>query len=198
MSLYQRQAYGVWYYEFKVAGERYRASTKTTDRSEALTVEAQVRAELEHAAAKREVDAVNAFQSRRIWDVAESWLARSASALKDHKNNVSRIRKLFGREMRLVGETWTECTSGRYGLPINMTIRELTAEVVEELKAARIREGQSPATIAREESLVRMLIEHANDTNNSTEGDDRSRRVQTRKPSHTSSQKPHTHAHHYP
>ena len=161
MALYQRQAYGVWYYEFLVAGKRHRASTRTADRAEAVAIEARVRSELEHAAAQREADAAETIQLKRVWDVSQSWLSLSEATLRDHKGNVSRVRKLFGREMRLFGETWMEIASGRYGLPRTMTIREVTPEVLGALRTARTREGQSPQTIDREVSLIRMLIAHA-------------------------------------
>jgi len=58
MSLYQRQAHGVWYYEFVVGGKRHRASTRTTNRAKALAVESQAQADLQGVAIQREAYAV--------------------------------------------------------------------------------------------------------------------------------------------
>jgi hypothetical protein len=161
MSLYTRPQSALWYYEFRVGGKRYRGSTKTSDKARAAAFEVALRTNVEQAAAQARMHAAEVLQARRLDDVAQSWLAYSATALQDHKGNVSRVRKLFGREMRLMDQTWEEVDSGRFGLPLNTCIRDVTPELLAHLQGARAREGFSAGTIDRELSLVRSLVEHA-------------------------------------
>jgi hypothetical protein len=160
MSLYTRPQSALWYYEFREGGKRYRGSTKTSDKAQAAAFEAALRTSVEQAAAQARTHAAEVLRARRLDDVAQSWLAYSATALRDHKGNVGRVRKLFGREMRLIDETWKEVDSGRFGLPLNTCIRDVTPELLGRLQGARAREGFSAGTIDRELSLVRSLIEH--------------------------------------
>lgn len=94
-----------------------------------------------------------------LWDAAQSWLA--TTNLGDHKGNLSRVRKLFGMEMRLVNGLWREVASERFALSKTVTVAEMSHGVLEELKEARTREGSSAATVARELSLLRVLLAHA-------------------------------------
>lgn len=161
MTLYKRPESALWYYEFRVRGERYRGSTKTSDKAQAEVFEVALRAKIGRDAAQAVADSAEALRALNISDVAQSWLAYSESALRDHKGNLSRVRKLFGREMRLIGETWTEVDSGRYGLSRDAQLRDVTPGLMAQLTNARASEGASKGTIEREISLVKALVAHA-------------------------------------
>jgi len=161
MPLYRRPETALWYYEFRVNGQRYRGSTKTADRTEAQAFEDARRLEATQATAQRKANAEDEVQDAALWNVAQSWMTATRDTHADHKGNASRVRKLFGREMRLIGDAWTEVAGGRYGLPMDTKVREVTREVLESLRTAREREGNSGETIGREMSLVRVLLAHA-------------------------------------
>lgn len=151
----------LWYYEFCVASQRYRGSTRTTDKVIAQAYEAALRERITQDAKQKAADAKDAVQALRLWDVAQCWLADSESRLQDHKGNLGRVRKLFGREMRLIGETWTEVDSKRYSLSRDTQVSDVTPTLLANLAAARNCEGASRGTIEREISLVRVLVAHA-------------------------------------
>lgn len=159
MALYSRPETSFWYYEFKVEGKRYRGSTKTANRVQAEAYEALERLKAIQAT-KDSRDAVEGAVSRTtLWNAAQSWLA--TTTLGDRKGNLSRVRKLFGLEMRLVDGLWREVVSERFALSKTVAVADVSPGVLEELKNARRREGNSTATIEREQSLLRVLLVHA-------------------------------------
>ncbi|WP_440531794.1 hypothetical protein [Variovorax sp. YR566] len=161
MALYMRPESSLWYYEFRIAGRRYRGSTRTTDKAVAQAYEAGQRDKITQDAKQEAAKAKDAVQALRLWDVAQHWLTDSESRLQDHKGNLGRVRKLFGREMHLIGETWAEVDSQRYGLSRDTQVRDVTPNLMADLAAARNGEGASKGTIEREISLVRVLVAHA-------------------------------------
>lgn len=162
MSLYTRPESSLWYYEFRAAGQRYRGSTGTPDIVRAEAFEAEQRFKALSEAKQASDDATQFVKSLLLYEVAGSWLAHSKAALQDHKGNISRVRKLFGREMRLaVGGEWVEMNNARYGLSQETRILDLTPSLLQMLRCARVNEGASAATIERELSLLRVLEAHA-------------------------------------
>lgn len=157
MSLYKRPGSDVWSYEFEVSKKRYRASTGTTNKREAALIEAERRKQvLEDNRLERE-----GIKRRTLFAVAQDWLEASEITHKDHKNNASRVRKLFGTELQQRGTAWVEVENARYGLSKEMGVHEITQATLIELKAARLRENNSGATINREISLVQTLMGYA-------------------------------------
>ncbi|WP_261503555.1 tyrosine-type recombinase/integrase [Burkholderia multivorans] len=157
MTLYKRPDSEVWWYEFVVGGKRYRGSTKTTSKREAQAVEVDKRRE----ALEDQRLARDGVKRLSLYQVAEKWLAASEITHRDHKNNTSRVRKLFGDELVQVGRTWELVEGNRYGLPKTLMVHELTQGHLIELKSRRMAEGNSPATINREISLVQTLVGYA-------------------------------------
>lgn len=90
--------------------------------------------------------------------LATKWLSVSAKTHKDHSNNESRVRKLFGDELKQVGRQWVLTTGARYGMPRTLRTHELTQAMLTELKAQRMAEGSSAGTINREMSLLQSLL----------------------------------------
>ena len=160
MTVFRRPGIAFWYYEFVVEGKRYRGSTKTVDKRRAEGFEAARRLEVAEASQRLHEEAIAPVQSRPLWDVAQSWLALSEKTLADHQGNLGRVRKLFGREMRLIGGKWDEADSGRFGLPRTTLVRDVTPRVLEALSSARRSEGSNPATIEREMALVQSILAH--------------------------------------
>jgi hypothetical protein len=163
MSLFQRYADGPWNYEFILHRKRYRASTKTTDYDVALAFEAQRRqeAEIEHWSAA--VSTAAAIQSTTMWDAAQSWLNKSAALFADHRGNLVRVRKLFGRGMLLIRGEWVEVNSERFGFSKTLQVHEVTPGVIQQLQDARKIEGNSLGTVDRELALVSVLLMHASE-----------------------------------
>lgn len=154
MSLYKRPGRPSWYYEFEVNGKRYRGSTKTSNKREAALIEAKA-----HAAALEDVrEARDGIKRLTIYQVAQKWLEASKLHHRDHKNNESRVRKLFGAELVQKGKEWVEEEGRRYGLSKDLMVHELTQGILTELKAERTREENSTGTINREISLVQTLM----------------------------------------
>lgn len=161
MTVYKRRGSSIWHCEFIYKGQRVRESTGTTDRAEADAYEQRRREEV----CEQGQEAQHAQQLRiartLVLDAARSWLKESAATRADYRNDLSRVRKLFGREMRLEGDHWCEFASSRAGLDRSTSISEVTPELVQRLALARVDEGNSPATIARERSLINALLTHA-------------------------------------
>lgn len=160
MTLYRRPETSFWYYEFSLEGKRYRGSTKTADKRLAAAFEVARHLEVTQALKRLRDEITAPVRLRLLWDVAQSWLEWSERTLADHTGNLSRVRKLFGREMRLVGAKWQEVDSGRFGLLKTTTVGEVTPEVLEALRNARRHEGGSPATIEREMALLQSVLSH--------------------------------------
>lgn len=159
MALYSRPETSFWYYEFKVERKRFRGSTKTADRAQAEAYEALERFKAFQAAKDSRDAAAGAVDRTTLWDAAQSWLV--TTNLGDQKGNLSRVRKLFGTEMRLDDGLWREVPSNRFSLPRTITVAEMSPAVLEDLRESRRREGYSKGTIAQELSLLRVLLVHA-------------------------------------
>lgn len=155
MTLFKRPDSDLWWYEFVVAGKRYRASTKTANKRDAADVETARRREVleDQNRARLGIKRVT------LWDTAQKWLESSAASLSDHANNQSRVRKLFGSELRQSARNeWVLHEGVRAGLPKTLMVHEITQEVLMELRTKRTAEGNSAATINREMSLVQSLM----------------------------------------
>lgn len=72
MSIYRRSPTGPWWYLFKVAGVRYRASTGTGDRREAQAIERRARAEIEALAPRGDSGGIVDLAQVAEWDVTRS------------------------------------------------------------------------------------------------------------------------------
>lgn len=157
MTLYKRPGSDIWQYEFEVGKVRYRGTTRTTNKREAATFEADKKREMQedHRLAR------DGIKRMTVYALAQQWLAASEITHKDHKNNASRVRKLFGEELKQKGKTWELVEGARYGLPKSLMIHEVTQATLIELKSARLREENSGATINREISLVQTLMGYA-------------------------------------
>ncbi|MCE4059887.1 site-specific integrase [Pandoraea sputorum] len=157
MTLYKRSGSDIWYYEFAVAKVRYRGTTRTKLKREAIAYEAEKRKEvLDDQRLARD-----GIKRATLHAMAEQWLDASEITHADHKNNVSRVRKLFGDELQQRGKVWQLAEGARYGLPKALLVNEMTQAALVELKAERIREGSSAGTINREITLVRTLMGYA-------------------------------------
>lgn len=157
MTLYKRPNSDIWHYEFSVAKVRYRGTTHTTSKREATEYEIEKR---KVVLDERRLARLGIKRST-LFAVAQKWFEATALTNKDHKNDASRVRKLFGDELRLMGKEWELVEGARYGLPKTLKVDEVTQATLIELKSARLREGNSAATINREISLVRTLMGYA-------------------------------------
>lgn len=157
MSLYKRTGSDVWQYEFVIAGQRYRGTTKRTNKREAQEVETAKRKE----ALDDQEKARLGIRRMSLHEVALKWLEASEVMHKDHKNNLSRVRKLFGDELVQKGREWVLVEGKRPGLSRDLMVHDITQGTLVDLKTARMGEGNSPATINREISLVQSLMGYA-------------------------------------
>lgn len=157
MTVFKRANSSVWQCKFTLEGVTVRESTGCTSKIEAQAWEvhrrAQVRADLE---AKR-----LGHKHMTLYGLAESWLSVSELTHRDHRNNVSRVRKLFGDELRQVRGQWQLTVGARYGLAKDLPVEDLSQEHLVRLKAARLSEGASAATVNREMSLIQTLMGYA-------------------------------------
>lgn len=157
MAVFKRAGSSIWQCKFTLEGVTVRESTGCSSKIEAQAWEvkrrAEVRADLE---AKR-----LGHKHMTLHALAQSWLAVSELTHRDHRNNVSRVRKLFGDELRQVWGGWQLTVGARYGLPKDLSVEELSQEHLVRLKAARLAEGVTAATVNREMSLVQTLIGYA-------------------------------------
>ena len=152
MAVYKRG--NVWHYEFELNGTRYRGSTGKTSKAEAKEVETDKRRE-----AKEAVD----NPGTKFWtlgEVADAWLTEGVTERRDQKNNESRVRKLFGRELKYDAKTrtWVEGPSGRFMFERGMPFHQLTNTMLADLVAARRDEGNSGGTINRELALIQAFV----------------------------------------
>jgi integrase len=154
MSLYKRPDRTPWYYEFELNNKRYRGSTGTANKREAALFEAEV-----HRKAREDVrEQREGIKRMTLHAVAGKWLDASALNHKDHRNNESRVRKLFGDELKQKGKEWELVEGARYGLSKTLMVHEITQGTLADLKAARQGEENTPGTINREISLVQTLM----------------------------------------
>jgi integrase len=154
MTVTKRPESSFWQCAFEFKGRRIRESTGCTNKAEAQAWEVKRRAQVkeEHELGLRGIKRLT------LYDVALKWLESSETTHRDHKNNESRVRKLFGSELALVAGEWVEKTNSRYGLSRELLVHELTQGHLQTLKTKRRAEGNSGATVNREMSLVQSLI----------------------------------------
>jgi integrase len=177
MGVYKRTGSPFYYYEFEFNKKTHRKSTGTKLLHEARAIEAKARAELE-----ADLKAERSGSKRMmLGDLAAAWLESARIAHRDWKNDESRVRKLFGRTLKevrtvdagkVVGRDWVETQATyphpitgeevpRFALDPSLKVHELSQALMLELRDARYREGNSPATINREMALVQSLLSYA-------------------------------------
>jgi integrase len=160
MSVFKRPDSSVWQYEFEMAGTRYRGSTGKKSRTEAIEFEVDRRREV-----KDDLAALRLGVKRStLEEIAKQWLEASKREHLDFKNNQSRVRKLFGRELVKVGDEWVEREGARFGLKPDTLIHEINQAMLMELRNKRREEGNSGGTINIEMSLLQALLGYAKDS----------------------------------
>jgi hypothetical protein len=157
MGVYKRPDSDVWWYEFELNKKRYRGTTRTTNKRAA---EAFLLDRRREAAEDQQQERLG-IKRATLYEIALKWLEASETTHADHKNNLSRVRKLFGDELVQKGREWVLVEGNRPGLPKTLMVHEITQETLVMLKAARLKEGNSAATINREISLVQSLMGYA-------------------------------------
>lgn len=141
MALYRDPNSPYWFMDVTVGGERYRRSTKEKVKKAALRVER------DFVAHKRETARLMAAGAVRL---------RLGDAL-DRLVKESDVRHAATRDSlarKIVAGPGYE---GRFGLSSALWLDELTSAHVAELRAARRAEGNSPATVNREVTLLQRL-----------------------------------------
>lgn len=155
MAVYKREGSPYWYFEFVVDGKRHRGSTGETSKAKALAAEAKARA----AAQEDAKLGLDGMRRGTLGEVADLWLQHvSALTSKDHDNNITRVRKLFGERKEKGGEVKA---GARPGLKRDLELQRLTSAMLVDLKESRIAEGIQPSTINRELALVQALLRYA-------------------------------------
>ena len=157
MTVFKRPGSNIYRMEFVYKGERYQESTGTTNKAEANAYEVKRRQEVKEDHERKRLGAKRATLH---W-LAQEWLKASETEHTDYRNNVSRVRKLFGDELQRQGNEWVLVEGARAGLPKDLLVQDLTQEMLTRLKTARMSEGVAPATVNREMSLVQSLIGYA-------------------------------------
>ena len=109
----------------RIGGKRYRGSTKSTDKRTATAFEQRKHDEAMEDANKARLG----MKRMTVWDLAQAWLAVSEITHADHRGNLSRVRKLFGSSLKLVGKKWVESENDRYGLPKDLMVHEVTQAI---------------------------------------------------------------------
>jgi len=157
MTVFKRPGSNLYRMEFVYKGERYQESTGTTNKAEANAYEVKRRQEVKEDHERKRLGAKRAT----LYWLAQEWLKASEINHKDHRNNQSRVRKLFGDELQMQGRDWVLVEGARAGLPKDLLVQDLTQEMLTRLKTSRLAEGVAPATVNREMSLVQSLIGYA-------------------------------------
>lgn len=149
--LYQRPGSPYWWYKFEVNRKMYRGSTKETNKKRALTVEMEIRKEIEESVANNLT--LGRTKEVALGDLAKLWYEVEGSKLKDAKNNESRIRKLLGK-LEVDGEPIP-------GLNPSTKVHLLQQSEIQHLYDTRISMGNAVATANREVSLIQALLTFA-------------------------------------
>lgn len=157
MTVFKRANSSIWQCKFTLEGVTVRESTGCTSKIEAQAWEVQRRAQVQSDLEAKRLG----HKHMTLYGLAESWLSVSELTHRDHRNNVSRVRKLFGDELRQVRGQWELTVGARHGIAKDLPVEGLTQEHLVRLKAARLAEGVSAATVNREMSLVQTLIGYA-------------------------------------
>ncbi|KQV99943.1 site-specific integrase [Rhizobacter sp. Root1221] len=154
MAVYKRPGSSVWQCEFEFKGKRIRESTGETSKTAAQAWEVKRRAEV-----REDHELARAGRGRMgLFEAAHAWLEATEATHRNHKHDVSRVRKLFGSELVKDGPEWVERHNARFGLPKDLGVHDLTQAHLVALKKARVAEGNSAATINREMSLVQSIL----------------------------------------
>jgi integrase len=154
MTVYTRPGSSVYHFEFTIDGERHRGTTGETDKDKARAFEAMEREKVKAKAAQAAAGVIEIT----MWALAQSWLTASKATHKDHRNNESRVRKLFGIELQQRGRTWVECPGARFGIPKDLMTHQVSQAMLSALKTRRLEEGCKAGTINREMSLLQSLM----------------------------------------
>lgn len=157
MTVFRRTGSPFWQCKFTLDGVTVRETTGCKNKIDAQAWEVRRREKI-----KAEVRAEQrGYRNMTLYALAESWLKASERVHRDYRNNISRVRKLFGDELRQVRGRWQLASDVRPGLPKDITVAALTQTHLVNLKAARLKEGLSFATVNREIALVQTLIGYA-------------------------------------
>jgi integrase len=157
LSLFKRPPREAWYYEFTINKTTYRKSTGTSNKREALQIEAKAHA----AALEDQREQRDGVKRMTLYEVSKKWLEVSEMTHRDHQSNLSRARKLFGAECQRRGAEWVLVEGARFGLPKTLMVHDITQSMLHDLKAARVAEGNTTATINRELGLIHTLMGYA-------------------------------------
>lgn len=162
MTVFKRAGSSIWQCKFTVEGRLVRETTGCRRKVDAQAWEVRRREKI-----KAEAEAAQrGYRHMTLYALAQAWLSVSAQTHRDHHNNVSRVRKLFGDELRQVRwQQWQLVRGTRHGLSRDLLVASLTQAHLVGLKAARLKEGVSFATVNREMALVQSLIGFANSLN---------------------------------
>lgn len=162
MTVFKRPQSRIWQCKFSLNGILVRETTGCRNKADAQAWEVKRREKI-----KAEAEATRrGYRHLTLYALAHAWLSASELTHRDHPNNVSRVRKLFGDELRQVRwQKWQLVEGTRHGLPRDLPVASLTQGHLVTLKAARLKEGASFATINREIALVQTLIGFANSLN---------------------------------
>ena len=158
MTVFKRPKSDIWQCKFSLKGVLVRETTGCRDKVDAQAWEVRRRKEIRDAAeAKR-----RGFRHMTLSALADSWLSMSEKTHRDHRNNISRVRKLFGDKLSQgKGRQWRLTPGARWGMPRNINVADLTQAHLVELKNARLGEGVSFATVNREIALMQTLVGYA-------------------------------------
>lgn len=162
MTIFKRAGSSIWQCKFSLDGILVRETTGCKKKADAQAWEVRRRERIvaEADAARR------GYRHMTLYALAQAWLSVSEKTHRDYRNNVSRVRKLFGDELRQVRwQQWRLVEGIRPGLPRDLPVASLTQAHLVGLKAARLNEGVSFATVNREIALVQTLIGFANSLN---------------------------------
>lgn len=142
--LYRRDGSPYWWYDFEVNGERYRASTRRTNKKDATTV-----AEL---ARKEVLDRIQLGEAGlkpiTLKSAVTEWLEKVGRHHADYPGYLSRSARLFG-----------EASKGRsnFALDKSLPLHGITVRVLQDIVDARLADGLSAGTINRELALIRSV-----------------------------------------
>lgn len=162
MTVFKRAGSSIWQCKFTLDGTTVRETTGCRSKIDAQAWEVRRREKIRRAAKAARLG----YRHSTLYDLAQAWLSVSEKTHRDHRNNVSRVRKLFGGRLHQTRwQHWHLVEGSRAGLPRDLHVASLTQAHLIELKAARLKEGASFATVNREIALAQTLIGFAKSLN---------------------------------
>lgn len=147
MSVEKRPGSKFYWYDFWLEGERYRGSTKRTNKREAEKVE--------EAERRKALDALQFGSKEEI--TLRAALDRYVKMIrnqKDHQRQAGRAEKLLGRAYDRSLRKYTR----RWGFPENKKLSSFTNADLADLVGARQEEGSKPRTINLELALLQRVL----------------------------------------